>query len=368
MHVVDSLEFGGLERVVADLAIAQAAAGRRACVFSLSDATAGFGAALERAGVPVLRGGKRGGFDLGVLRRLRAATRELRPVVVHTHNFVPSYYAALAVAGLRGATLVNTCHNMGARLAAPRLRTLYRWSLRRTAGVAMVGAQVHERLLALGVAPPARTQVVRNGIPLSRHGAVPAARARARQLLGIPEQALVIGCVGRLVELKNHRLLLEQLPALCADFPALRLVLLGEGPLASALRERAQALGVGDRVLLPGARDDVDALLPGFDVFALPSLTEGLSIALLEACAAGLAIVASNVGGNPEVVAEGRTGLLVPPTDGAALQAALHALLGDAALRARLGAAARGWVEANGSVEVMRDSYDAFYARAMTGA
>jgi glycosyltransferase involved in cell wall biosynthesis len=154
------------------------------------------------------------------------------------------------------------------------------------------------------------------------------------------------------------------LPALAADFPQLRLVLLGDGPLAPALRAQAAALGVADHVVMPGARDDVHALLPGFDVFALPSHTEGLSIALLEACAAGLPIVASRVGGNPEIVVEDVTGRLFDPDDGLALQSILRTLLADPALRTRLGRAARAWVEENGSVEVMCDRYDGVYARA----
>jgi glycosyltransferase involved in cell wall biosynthesis len=363
IHVVDSLEFGGLERVVVDLVAAQTRRGHRVHVFSIQD-THGLRAELERAGIPVVQGGKRGGLDPALVRRLRALVRGLGGCIVHTHNFVPNYYAAMAVFGLRRAVLVNTCHNMGARLRAPRLRWLYRASLLRTRRVAMVGRQVDERLAKLGIAPRGRTEVVPNGIPLMRHERAPGARERARAALGLPEEALVIGCVGRLVELKNHRALIAQLPALAADFPQLRLVLLGEGPLASGLRAQAAALGVADRLVMPGARDDVHALLPGFDVFALPSHTEGLSIALLEACAAGLPIVASRVGGNPEIVVEDVTGRLFDPDDGAALQAILRALLADPPLRTRLGLAARAWVEENGSVEVMCDRYDGVYARA----
>jgi glycosyltransferase involved in cell wall biosynthesis len=363
VHVVDSLEFGGLERVVADLAVAQARRGHRVHVFSIQD-THGLRAELERAGIPVVQGGKRSGLDPALVLRLRALVRGLGGCIVHTHNFVPNYYAAMAVVGLRGAVLVNTCHNMGARLRAPRLRLLYRASLLRTRRVAMVGRQVEERLTKLGIAPRGRTEVVPNGIPLTRHERLPGARERARTVLALPDDALVIGCVGRLVELKNHRVLIAQLPALAADFPQLRLVLLGDGPLAPALRAQAAALGAADRVVMPGARDDVHALLPGFDVFALPSHTEGLSIALLEACAAGLPIVASRVGGNPEIVVEDVTGRLFDPDDGAALQPILSTLLADPALRARLGHAARVWVEENGSVEVMCDKYDGVYARA----
>ncbi|MBJ7574520.1 glycosyltransferase [Luteimonas sp. MC1828] len=367
IHVVDSLDLGGLERVVADLAIAQTAHGHRVTVFSIND-TAGFRADLEAAGVPVVIGGKRRPLDVGVLRALRSSARSLRADIVHTHNFVPSYYAALAMLFNRHATLVNTCHNMGGRLSNRRLRMLYRWSLARTRRIAMVGQQVHDQLVANGTARAQLAEVVHNGIPIVRHADPVAARVDARRALGLSEHdGPVIGCVGRLVELKNHRIVLEQVPALLASFRRLKVVLVGEGPLSADLQALADGLGIADRVLLSGPRNNVQALLPAFDVFALPSLTEGLSIALLEACAAGLAVVAGRVGGNVEVISDGDNGRLFAPTDGTALQGILHELLRDDALRGRLGAAARHRVELHGSVDVMRASYDAFYQRALGG-
>lgn len=363
VHVVDSLELGGLERVVTNLAIEQRERGYRVCVFSINP-TSGFRAELEQAGIPVVIGGKRHAFDLRVLRRLRVAVRERGATIVHTHNFVPSYYAALAMVGTSGVALVNTCHNMGTRLSNSRLRLLYRWSLRRTRRIAMVSRQVHERLLALDIAPAAITEMVSNGIPLGDARATPASRRLARDALGIDPDALLIGSVGRLVGLKNHRLLIEQVPSLLPRFPTLRVVLVGEGPLEQELRELAMSMGIADRVILTGPRNDVAALLPAFDVFALPSLTEGLSIALLEASSAGLAIVASDVGGNPEIVHDGTTGRLFPPADGSALLAVLGELLADAGLRERLGCAAHDWVQASGSIGAMHDRYEAFYRRA----
>jgi glycosyltransferase involved in cell wall biosynthesis len=114
-----------------------------------------------------------------------------------------------------------------------------------------------------------------------------------------------------------------------------------------------------------GERKEVANLLPAFDIFVLPSLTEGLSIALLEAAATGLAIVASSVGGNPEIIRDGETGLLVPPADARALEAALLRLLGDAPLRAGLGQAARNWVAENASLTAMRGAYEGFYRDAL---
>ncbi|HEY4529603.1 MAG TPA: glycosyltransferase [Luteimonas sp.] len=368
LHVVDTLEFGGLERMVADIACAQREHGHAVAVFSLTGA-GDLGPEIARSGVEVIEGGKRGGFDLAMLARLRTAILRAGAHVVHTHNFVPNYYAALAIAGVlrRRPALVNTCHNMGTRLAGPRLRRLYRLSLLRTARVAGVGEGVARHLVERGLTPRRRTVAVRNGVRMPPQ-ADAAARRAARSALGIGDGALLLGTVGRLVELKNHRLLLDQVAPLAADFPRLRLVLIGDGPLREELQARTRALGIDSRVHFTGARDDVARLLPALDAFVLPSRTEGLSIALLEACAAGLPVVASAVGGNPEIIEDGHTGLLVPSDDAAALQAGLRRLLADDALRHRLGCAARAWVNAHASLAAVRTDYDALYAQALGSA
>ncbi len=366
VHVVDSLEVGGLERVVTDLAVEQARHGHRVSVFTIAG-SGSFEADLKAAGVPVIVGGKRGALDRGVLRALRRAVIEGDADVVHAHNFVPNYYAALALGWPSGRrpVLVNTCHNMGSRLSNRRLRWLYRLSLARTARVAMVGQQVHDHFVHSGIVRRERAEVVLNGIPTARYAAGAEARVAARARLGLAAGTLLIGSVGRLVGLKHHRLLLELMPALAASRPAVDLVLVGDGPLRAELEGLADSLGVADRVHLIGARDDVAQLLPALDIFALPSLTEGLSIALLEACAAGLAIVATHVGGNPEIITDGTTGRLVPPDDRNAMRIVLAELLDDPASRKRLGAAAQDWVRENGSIEAMRRKHDLFYAAAL---
>ncbi len=364
LHVVDTLEVGGLERVVTDLAIAQQASGQRVAVFSIQ-ACAGFRAELEAAGVEVVVGAKRGMLDRRVLRALRATIRERGIEVVHTHNFVPNYYAALALTALRGApALVNTVHNMGTRLSNRRLRWLYRASLWRTRRVAMVGTQVRDRFVGSGFVGEGKAEVVLNGIPFDRFAAAAATRASARDALGIAADALVAGCVGRLVPVKNHALLLDGLPWLRERHPRLHMVLAGDGPLDAELRAQAAALGVSDHVTI-GSRGDVAAVLPAYDVYVQPSLSEGLSIALLEAAAARRAIVATAVGGNPEIVEHGIRGLLVAPGDGKALREAVDALLADAARREQLGANAQDWARANASIERMREAYAALYAQAL---
>jgi glycosyltransferase involved in cell wall biosynthesis len=364
LHVVDSLEVGGLERVVANLAMSQRERGDTVSVFSLND-TKGFASELREARIPVVIGAKRRGWDLAVLRKLRQSACGAVDVI-HTHNFVPNYYAAAALFGAtRRPVQVSTCHDMGSRLNNRKLRWFYRWSLTRTARVAMVGRQVHDRYVQSGLVGRSRAATVLNGIPAERFATSPERRRAARAALSLPNDAVVIGCVGRFVGLKNHALMIDSLPALLATTPQLRLVLIGGGELEAALREQVRSLGLTETVVFAGQRADVAGLLPALDIFAMPSLTEGLSIALLEACATGLAVVATRVGGNPEIVHHEQTGLLVPAADGPALREALDTLVRDSSRRERLGANAAAWVREHASMDALSNSYDRFYRDAL---
>jgi glycosyltransferase involved in cell wall biosynthesis len=368
VHVVDSLEVGGLERVVADLAQTQQAAGDWTSVFSL-DKTEGLKAELSKAGIDVVEGHKRPGPDLRSVMSLRRWVRGNRIDVVHAHNFVPNYYAAAALLGLgRPPIQVCTLHDMGTRLAKRKLRLLFKASLARTARVAMVGQQVYDRFVEGGLIEPGRASTVRNGVRVERFTPTPERRERARAALGLSGTDVVLGCVGRLVALKNHCRVIEVMPALLVEHPGLRLVIVGDGPQRSALQEQVERLGLLRHVTLAGQRSDVIDLLPAFDVFALPSQTEGLSIALLEACATRVAVVATRVGGNPEIIDDGQTGMLIPVDDNDALRDAIGHLLRDTNLRDRLGGAARRWVLENASTRSVRDAYDAFYRAELGGA
>lgn len=365
LHVVDSLEFGGLERVVTDLAIAQHASGHHVEIFSIN-ATKGFAPELEAAGIKVTVGNKQGTLDRQVIKALKRACLAPRVDIVHAHNFMPGYYVATALAmTLNAPTFVGSCHDMGTRLKERKLRWLFRFALSRMASVAMVGKQVHDRYVLGGMVPPHKATTVLNGIPVGKFAQSPARRAEARRRLSLAPDDLVIGCVGRLVALKNHRILLQTVPELAARHPRLKLVIVGYGEEEARLRQQAGQLGIEDRLLITGQRSDVADLLPGLDIFTLPSQTEGVSIALLEACATGLPIVATRVGGNPEIIRDGTTGMLVSPSDVPALQSALDTLLSHAERRQLLGDNARLWVTEHASTESLRLEYDQFYRRAI---
>lgn len=366
MHVVDSLEFGGLERVVTDLAIAQKRRGHLVTVFSLQT-TQGLMPQLLEAGVDVIVGHKRRTADLTMLKRMRSEMRARDIDIIHAHNFVPNYHVAAATLFMRDRPVqVCTCHDMGTRLSNDRLRKLFAWSLKHTDGVAMVGRQVYDRYIGEKLVDASRATTVLNGTPVERFAPSEGRRHVARERLGMQPDELLIGAVGRLVDLKNHKLLIEAMPVLLQQYPNVRLAVIGGGPLEAQLKAQVESLGLVGKVQILGQRTDVADLTPGFDIFAMPSLTEGLSIALLEACATRLAIVATEVGGNPEIIENGRTGLLVPPADGAALQAALGELLGNAERRERMAQAACDWVRRHASLDSLCDAYDRFYEQSIT--
>ncbi|HEX5038602.1 MAG TPA: glycosyltransferase family 4 protein, partial [Candidatus Limnocylindria bacterium] len=183
----------------------------------------------------------------------------------------------------------------------------------------------------------ARFAIVPNGVDLSRF-ATPTVCA-FRSEFGVPSGAPLLGVVARLEPEKGHRYLIGAMPSILRAAPEARLAVVGEGSEASALADLAASLGVGDRVLFTGRRDDVSALTGDLTVAVLPSLREAQGISILEAMARRVPVVASAVGGIPEVITSGTDGLLVPPGDAAALADAITALLTDDELRERIGAA-----------------------------
>ena len=361
VHVVENLERGGLERMVIDLALAQQAAGHRprvACLFA-PGALAG---ELATRGIEVFACHKAAGLDLGVVRRLRGWLAATPGAVVHTHNANAHYHTVAATLGLRPGRLVNTRHGMGASQPRSRGEWLYRRSMGRTDVVAAVCEAARARFAAQGVRPRAELLAVPNGIRVETFAnANEERRAALRNVLGLAPGTRIIGTVGRLNPVKDQATLLQAFARVHAEAADTALVLVGDGALRASLEAQAATCGAGDAVRFLGDRGDVRQLLQGFDVFALSSRSEGYSMALLEACASGLPIVATDVGGNREIVADDRNGVLVPAADAQALAAALLGLLRDPARAQRLGAAGRDWALRDASVQAMAARYDALY-------
>ena len=361
VHVVESLDVGGLEHTVLALARAQRRRGHGVALICLWHR----GALAERAaaeGIDVQCCNKRGGLDLLALRALRGMLARARADVVHSHNSMAHYYTAAAALGLGLPRLLSTRHGMGSADLNARRERLYRLAMRRTDAAVSVCAAARTRFVEQRIMPAHKAVVVPNGIELAHFMVRDAEHGqRLRQALGLPAQALLFGSIGRLHEAKRQRLLLRALRMLLDDGQAAALVLVGEGDQRASLEEDVDELGLNRHVRMLGARADVPELLAGMDVFVLPSRTEGYSLALVEASAAALAIIATRVGGNAEIVEDGVGGLLVPAEDVNALARAMAQMLADAPLRQRLGAAARAWALREGSLETMAERYLALY-------
>jgi glycosyltransferase involved in cell wall biosynthesis len=361
-HFVENLNRGGLERMVLDLIRLQQGQGHRCQVVCLYEAGA-LAHELADAGIPLHACGKRRGLDLRALMRARRALREHATDVLHTHNAVAHYQAVLASRGLRLRRVINTRHGMGGNRRAARREWLYRRALGCTDTVVAVCEAARADAVARGIVPVAKARVVPNGIRVeSFQPASMAMHARLCQALGLSATTQVVGTVGRLNWTKDQDTLIRAFARVHAALPDTALVLIGDGELRVALEQRARDAGVAASVHFLGDRNDVCELLQGLDVFALSSVSEGYSMALLEACAVALPIVATDVGGNREIVQEGRTGRLLAAGDPAVLAELLLALLRAPVEARALGQAARAWVQDCGSLEAMAARYGALYA------
>jgi glycosyltransferase involved in cell wall biosynthesis len=294
---------------------------------------------LESQGIPVHHLG-RGRFDPRVLGDLVTLVRRRRARILHVHGYAAADFGRLA-ARLTGARLVLHEHFADPRL--PRYQAVAdRLLARLTDRAIAVSGSTRDFLVRERRVPAERVRLIWNGAPLDEFAPVPReVGLEVRRSLGIPDAATLIGTVSRLSLQKGHRHLLDAMPAVLAARPDARLLVVGDGDEAEALRAQAEALRVAHAVRFAGHRADVPALLGALDVLCIPSLYEGTPLALFEAMASEKAIVSTAVDGCREVLEDGVTGLLVPPRDAPALASALVRLLHDAALRRSLAGAAR---------------------------
>lgn len=360
VHVIDELPPDGAERLLADLLRHRSSRFRFSVVCLVGEGA--LAKDIRALGVPVTVMGRKGPFDPALLLRLVRWFRRERVQVVHTHLFTADSYGRVA-ARLAGVPAVfSTAHNTV--VCEGTVKKSVHWALSWiSTRVVACTEEVGRVMRSQDHLPASRLTVIPNGIDIGRFAGASGEGVRAE--LGIPDGTLLIGVVGRLHPQKGHTDLFAALTLLREKGLTPTCLIVGSGASRDELEQAVASARLGDQVRFLGQRSDVPRLLAALDVLAMPSRWEGLPIALLEAMAMALPIVATRVSGVPDVIADGDNGLLVEAQQPPALAAALGRVLTDPALRARLARRALETVHERYDVRRTAAGYEALYIEAL---
>jgi len=348
-HIIFALGTGGLENGLVNIINRASAERYRHAIICLTTAD-DFASRITAPGVEVITLNKKPGHDWRLFLNMWRLLRGLRPAIVHTRNLA-ALEMQLVGAILPGVRRVHGEHGRDIYDLDgknPKYRLLRKLLAPLIHRFITVSDDLRDWLVDDLRIRSSKVVRIYNGVDQARFTPRDASWAPPFPSGFLPEGGMVIGTVGRMAEVKNQRMLLQAFHALleaCPDFRStLRLIMVGDGPLYNALDAEMRELGLDDVVWLPGDRSDVPELLAAMDIFVLPSLAEGISNTILEAMATGLPVVATNTGGNPELVHEGENGYLVPVGDSKALAVALQEMLGAPQQTKALGEAGRAIV------------------------
>jgi glycosyltransferase involved in cell wall biosynthesis len=350
VFVIGTLEIGGTERQLVELALGldRSRFNVSVCALSASGPLAGI---LRTNGVQVV--------DLGVGRRERRASsirrmlaaprafvrlarflRSDRAAIIHGFLFEAYVLSAFAARVAGVPIVISSRRSLGIFKEHRRLLLLMERLANRLTNVVVANScAVRDDAIRREGLRASKVVVIHNGVSASAYTA--SLDGRERRALGIAADDPIALYVANLIHYKGHEVLLEAMRRLVNRIPSARLLLAGDGPMRNEIEARRASLGLDDNVILLGVRSDVAALLAAADIVVHPSFQEGFSNAILEAMAAAKPVVATNVGGNSEAVADGETGILVPPRDTLALADAMEKLIADADVARRMGAAGR---------------------------
>ena len=357
LHVALSLDVGGTERLVIE--IARRLEPRFTAVCCL-DAPGAWAAELTGRGIPVVALHRKQGFRPSLGSQLAAVADRFGATVLHCHHYSPFVYGRLAALRSSNLQVVFTEHGRLSDAPPSAKRRLANQVMGRLPGAFYaVSEDLRRHMLAEGF-PAHRVRVIYNGIEPGA-APTPADRLDARRRLAIVDDAFVVGACGRLDRVKDLATLLNAFAVVRSRVPHAMLVIVGGGAERMPLEQQVVSLGLQGAVRFTGHRDDVRRLLPAFDVFVNSSISEGVSLTILEGMASSLPVVATRVGGTPEVVEDGVTGLLVPARSPDALAQAIGELANDPARTVAMGAAGRTRVEGTFNIDRMVDQYAGVY-------
>lgn len=324
---------------------------------------------VEAVTVPSLHRDLSAVYDPISVQKLVEIIRRVRPHIIHTHTAkagAVGRFAALLAGDARPPVIVHTYHGHVLRgyfdpAHTIVFREIERFLARSTTRLIAVGPEVRDDLVALGVAPPEKFAVIRLGIDLEARVGDGSGGARLRRVFGIPEDRFVVGWIGRMTGIKRVPDVLLTFRRLLDRGVDAQLCLVGDGPERTRLEEQAREVGIARRTLFVGYQRDVAPYFELFDAFLLPSANEGTPVSAIESLAGRRPVVATAVGGVPDVVRDGVDGFLAGVGDLDALADGLARLAADAELRAAFGDAGRANVVPRYRVSRLIDDVDALY-------
>lgn len=313
---------------------------------------------LKSEGIQVYDIKKREGIDLSLIPRLRKILIQRGIRILHTNNYSALLYGVLAARCIKGLKHIHTEHSnvdRKRRYWTERVLSYF------TDNIVCVSDDVKKSMVNNQGILPERLTVIYNGVDTERFCSDPNKKEAYREKLCIKQDAPVVGIVARLTPVKDHLTLLKAFSMLSKGIPEAVLLIVGDGQLKSVLVRQAHEMGLNNNVIFLGERQDIPELLNTMDVFVLSSLSEGHNIGLLEAMATRLPVVATNVGGNSEVIVEGATGYLVPPQNPEELGGKIKVLLQDENLRLKMGSEGTKRVMEYFDLNMMIKAYQELY-------
>jgi glycosyltransferase involved in cell wall biosynthesis len=363
LHMIETAEPGGAETVLVELAASlRDEFDSVGCVLQAgwtSQALAARGIDVEC--LPLSRA-----FDFGWIARFRRFIAERNIQLIHSHEFTTNCYAT-AAAKMANLPVICTVHGKNYYPDRYYRRAAYRWVARNADALVAVSDDLKSFITEnIGIRPD-RIRVIQNGVQNRLLSNGPRERTKRRLELGLPNNSVVCITVAALFEVKGYSDLLTAAQRVLASSPDVVFLLAGEGPLEHELKQMAERLHLGNRVRFLGFRHDIPELLAACDIFVLPSYSEGMPMAVLEAMSSGLPVIGTSVGGMPEVVEHGTTGTLIEPGRPDALADTIIDLAADPDRCFRFGNAGRRRIESQFSLQTMLGNYKNLYHEVLVG-
>jgi len=358
LHLISPIGCFGAEKVMITLCVGLVSSEYQPLIGVIGNSTSSHFAVIEeaqRSGLDVIDFTCKGKFDINFVRTLTRFLRDKDIAIIHSHGYKSNFYALIASFKTK-VRKIATCHNwLGESGKMKFYKQLDLLLLSRFDKLVVVSKTLRNEIIKKGISSN-KVEIIHNGVDLDRY-CLSCDRLVLKDSFKINDNEIIVGTVGRLSKEKGHVFLLDAFRKAVLEFAGIKLLIVGDGQLRESLERRAIDLQISEKVIFCGKRNDISQLLQIFDIFVLPSLTEAMPLALLEAMASKKPVIATKVGEIPEIISNGYSGLLVEPGDACAMADALVTLLRDKKKASLFAARSNEMLKKNYTSEQMTQKY-----------